>query len=269
VSELQASWAEVRGRALVPRPGEQMRAGEIIAVLNDAALPGDVIVTAAGAPPGDLLKIWDATGGRRCHIEFGFSCMGYEVPGGVGASLALPEAHVVVLVGDGSFLIAPGELATALQERLPVTVVVLDNHGYQVIRRLQVERGGRSYGNEFRLRRGRLALSVAGGGDVVDATPLLDGEVLPLDLVAIASGLGAEAVRVESLDALREALTAARQTSGPFVIVAEIDPYADLPPSGAWWDVAPAEVSHDLDVKLSRREYEDARSANQHFYGHG
>ena len=241
VSTAVERWRKRRAEALSTRPGGLMTSGEVIGVINESANDGDVIVTAAGAPPGDLLKVWDATGGRRCHIEFGFSCMGYEIPGGIGARLAGTAGQVVVLVGDGSFLICPGEISTAVQEQLPVTIVVVDNHGFQVIRRLQVSRGVKSFGNEWSV---------------------------PHDFVAIAGGLGAEACRVGDAAELREALGKARAASGPYVIVVEVEPYVDLPPSGAWWDVASAEVSVSTDVAQLREIYEADRAQRQRPYGY-
>jgi len=117
-------------------------------VLQEQARPGDVVIAAAGGPPGDLLKVWDATGGRHCHLEFGFSCMGYEIPAALGVRLAdaEPGTRVVSFLGDGTFLLAPTELVTAAQEGLAVTLVVPENQGYQVIHRLQMLRSGREFG---------------------------------------------------------------------------------------------------------------------------
>ena len=128
--------------------------GQIIGVLQEHARPGDVIIAAAGGPPGDLQKVWDATGGRTCHLEFGFSCMGYEIPAAIGVRLAHPDpdARITAFLGDGTFLMAPTELVTAAQEGLPITLVIPENHGYQVIHRLQMGRNGREFGNEFRYR---------------------------------------------------------------------------------------------------------------------
>lgn len=258
VTERTERWSRQRAAALADHRGAQMTSGEVIGTLNERASEGDLVLTAAGSPPGDLLKVWDSTGGRRCHLEFGFSCMGYELPGGLGARLARRDGEVVVLVGDGSFVMAPGELATAVQEGLKLTIVVLDNHGFQVIRRLQVARVGTSFGNEFRLRASPLRLGEEPAG--------LSGDFLPIDVVQIARGLGAGAAHARTLAELVVALDEARQASGPFVVVADVDPYRDLPSSEAWWDVAPAETSVDDTTQELRKEYEAAR-ASQRFYG--
>ena len=243
-------WLEVRRGLADPVEGEAMSQAELILTLNERAQSGDTILTAAGTPPGDLLKLWDATGGRECHLEFGFSCMGYELPAGMGVRLAQPSGEVVVYIGDGTFLLNPGELVTALQEDLKVTVVVSENHGFQSIRRLQMTRAGREFGNEFRARQnGRL-----------------EGDYLRLDLVRAAEGLGARAVRADSPDELRAALEDARDHPGASVVVCETEPHRYLPGAEVWWDVAPPEVSGDEAVRELRAEYERERAELQRFH---
>lgn len=257
--EVRSAWLPTRAAALaVPGPdrlgGAPMTQGQLIGILQEAAMPGDTIVAAAGGPPGDLLKVWDATGDRSCHLEFGYSCMGYELPATLGVRLAQPDGAVIALIGDGTFLMQPTELVTALQEGLNVTVVVSENHGFQVIRRLQLMRNGAGFGNEFRRRTGPLA------------TGALDGPYLDLDLVALAAGLGARATRAGTPDAIRAALEDARVHPGPSVIVVATDPDVNLPSSGVWWDVASAEVSDLTAVAERRREYE-AGLASQRWHG--
>src|SRR4029453_2849012 len=175
VREATGRWEPVRAPALdpdtpfdistvvddvVPDTGAVLTQGQLIGLLQEHAQAGDTIIAAAGGPPGDLQKVWDATDGRHCHLEFGFSCMGYEIPAGIGVRLADPDRshRVVSFLGDGTFLMAPTELVTAAQEGLPVTVVIPENHGYQVIHRLQMGRSGREFGNEFRYRTSPLDL---------------------------------------------------------------------------------------------------------------
>jgi 3D-(3,5/4)-trihydroxycyclohexane-1,2-dione acylhydrolase (decyclizing) len=220
------------------------------------------VIAAAGGPPGDLLKVWDATGGRHCHLEFGFSCMGYEIPAALGVRLAdaEPGTRVVSFLGDGTFLMAPTELVTAAQEGLAVTLVVPENRGYQVIHRLQMLRSGREFGNEFRYRAEPLRLAAAPApqapGDSAPHAPRLDGDYLGLDLVQVAAGLGARACRVTTAAELRDTLSATRGHPGPVVIVVPVIPHADLPGAGVWWDVAPAEVSTLGITAGLRAEYE-------------
>jgi 3D-(3,5/4)-trihydroxycyclohexane-1,2-dione acylhydrolase (decyclizing) len=240
--------------------------GQLIGLLQKHARPGDTIVAAAGGPPGDLQKVWDATGGRYCHLEFGFSCMGYEIPAGIGVRLAESDtAHrVVVLIGDGTFLMAPTELVTSAQEQLPITVVVPENHGYQVIHRLQMGRSGQEFGNEFRYRDGRLDLS---GGPELEATKpgRLEGDYLQVDLVKVAAGLGARAVRAISAAEVRAALDETRDHLGPVVIVVPTIPHADLPGAGVWWDVAPAEVAVREGIAPLRAEYAQGLTTQRWF----
>jgi 3D-(3,5/4)-trihydroxycyclohexane-1,2-dione acylhydrolase (decyclizing) len=228
-----------------------MSQGELILAMNDAAEPGDTILTAAGTPPGDLLKLWDATGGRDCHIEFGFSCMGYELPAAVGVRIARPEGEVIAYVGDGTYLLNPGELVAALQHGLKITVVISENHGFQSIRRLQMGRVGREFGNEFRHR----------GPD-----GRLDGDVVELDLARSAEGLGARTWRASTAAEVVAALAEARaEPTRPCVIVCETEPHRYLPDAGVWWDVAPAEVSRLAEVQERRAEYEQDRDDVQRF----
>jgi 3D-(3,5/4)-trihydroxycyclohexane-1,2-dione acylhydrolase (decyclizing) len=258
-----SEWTPARTEAIEPGADAPLTQGQLIGLLQEHARPGDTIVAAAGGPPGDLQKVWDATGGRHCHLEFGFSCMGYEIPAGIGVRLAEPDpAHrVVVFIGDGTFLMAPTELVTAAQERTAVTVVVPENHGYQVIHRLQMGRSGQEFGNEFRYREGRLNL--AGDG----AKPgRLEGDYLEVDLVQVAAGLGARAIRATSAAEVRAALDETRDHPGPVVIVVPTIPHADLPGAGVWWDVAPAEVSVREGIAPLRAEYADGL-ATQRWFG--
>jgi len=236
----------------VPDTGALLTQGQVIGLLQEHARDGDTIVAAAGGPPGDLQKVWDATEGRFCHLEFGFSCMGYEIPAGMGVRLADPNpgSRVVVFIGDGTFLLSPTELVTAAQEGIAVTVVIPENRGYQVIHRLQMGRHGTEFGNEFRYRTGPLDLAAD------SSQPRLDGDYLKVDLVQVAQGLGARGIRANTADEVRAALDETRGHQGPVVIVVPVIPHIDLPGAGAWWDVAPSEVSEDQTVQRLRTEYE-------------
>ena len=236
---------------VIPDTDAVLTQGQLIGLLQEHARPGDTVVAAAGGPPGDLLKVWDAIEGRNCHLEFGFSCMGYEIPAAIGTRLADadPAHRVTAFIGDGTFLMAPTELVTAAQEGLAVTVVVPENHGYQVIHRLQMFTMGREFGNEFRYRTDTLTLDA--GKDAA-----LTGDYLRLDLVQVAAGLGARALRATTPAEIRRALQETRSETRPVVIVVPVIPHADLPSAGCWWDVAPAEVSESDTVRAARRKYE-------------
>jgi 3D-(3,5/4)-trihydroxycyclohexane-1,2-dione acylhydrolase (decyclizing) len=239
--------------------------GQIIGVMQEHARSGDVIIAAAGGPPGDLQKVWDATGGRTCHLEFGFSCMGYEIPAAIGVRLAHPDpdARITAFLGDGTFLMAPTELVTAAQEGLPITLVIPENHGYQVIHRLQMGRTGREFGNEFRYRTTGLQLASPDVKVAPEKAGRLNGDYLSVDLVQVAAGLGAHAVRAVTATDLREALNETRGHQGSVVIVVAAIPHADLPGAGVWWDVAPAEVSEIATVPPLRTEYEAGRQTQR------
>jgi len=252
VIERRDRWAEARDAALQGEHEAGMTQGRLIGVMQEAARPGDTVIAAAGGPPGDLLKVWDATDGRACHLEFGYSCMGYELPAALGVRLAQEHGEVVTFIGDGTFLMNPTELVTALQEGLKITLVISENHGFQVIRRLQLLRAGREFGNEFRAR---------------DGDGRLSGDYVQLDLTKVAEGLGATAFHVSTPDEVAAALARAREIDGPVVVVAETLPHVDLPGAGVWWDVAPAEVSEDEVVRKLRAEYEADRDRLQRWHG--
>ncbi|MEN0137644.1 MAG: 3D-(3,5/4)-trihydroxycyclohexane-1,2-dione acylhydrolase (decyclizing) [Rhodococcus sp. (in: high G+C Gram-positive bacteria)] len=267
VRSAKADWAPIRAAALdpdtafdpaqhphAPVTGAVLTQPQLIGLMQEHARSGDTIIAAAGGPPGDLQKVWDATGNRNVHLEFGFSCMGYEIPAAMGVRLAEGNRgqRIVTFIGDGTYLMAPTELVTAAQEGLDVTIVVSENHGYQVIHRLQMNRNGREFGNEFRYRTdGDI---IADGGDKAR----LEGEYLKVDLRQIAEGLGATAIRATTAADVRAALNETREVSGPVVIVVPTVPHVDLPGGDVWWDVAPAEVSNQEWVQTLRADYDHA-----------
>ncbi len=253
IAAVKDDWNQLlKEQAYKPHPGQAMGQGELIQALNMEAKAGDTVVAAAGGPPGDLQRTWDATGGRAIHIEFGYSCMGYEIPAGLGVRMTQPEGEVFVFIGDGTYLMNPSELMTASQEGLKITVVIAENHGYQIIRNLQMNRVGRSFGNEFRERDRSMNK--------------LEGEYVNIDLVKNAESFGAKAWHVFTPNELHKALQEARQESVPCVIVAEVEKHRYLPGSGVWWDVAAAEVTNDPVTQELRSAYEDERRRLQRFY---
>lgn len=269
VVEKVASWLPIRDAALDPdqlfdKSGLDPKAdtdavltqAQLIGVLQEKAQSGDVLITAAGGPPGDIQKVWDATNGRFAHQEFGFSCMGYEIPAAIGARLAHPDRNIriVSLIGDGTFVMAPTEIVSAAQENLAITIVVSENRGYQVIRRLQMWRVGHHFGNEFRYREEGPILSEAADSK---RAPRLEGDYLDIDIVSMAKGMGALAFRPVTADEFRNVLDQTRDSSGPVVIVVPTIPHANLPASGVWWDVAPAETSLQPWLADARKEYNE------------
>jgi 3D-(3,5/4)-trihydroxycyclohexane-1,2-dione acylhydrolase (decyclizing) len=212
------------------------------------------VVCAAGSMPGDLHKLWRARDPKSYHVEYGYSCMGYEIPGAMGVKLAAPEREVFAMVGDGSYLMLPGELATAVAERIPIVVVLVNNHGYASIGALSRSLGSAGFGTHYRSRDGR---------QLLDDAPL--AEPLPIDLATNAESLGARLIRTRTIDELRAALEEARGASGPVVLHIEVDRYEGVPSYEGWWDVPVAEVSEDERVRSAREEYERARKPQRHY----
>jgi len=221
----------------------------VIGAVNDAARPQDVVVCAAGSMPGDLHKLWRTREPKGYHVEYGYSCMGYEIAGGLGVKLAAPEREVYVLVGDGSYLMLSSELVTAVQERQKLIVVIVDNHGYSSIGSLSRSLGTDGFGTLSRHR--------SNGSLGVDSEEPRDN--LPIDLAANAASLGVKAIRATSLGELRAALEAASAEEGPVAIVVEVDRYESVPDYESWWDVAVAEVSDVASVREARARYKAAR----------
>jgi 3D-(3,5/4)-trihydroxycyclohexane-1,2-dione acylhydrolase (decyclizing) len=224
---------------------------EVIGVVNDVSEPRDVVVCAAGAMPGDLHKLWRTRDAKGYHVEYGYSCMGYEIAGGLGAKLACPDREVYVMVGDGSYLMMAQELVTAVQEDVKLTVVLVNNHGFASIGALSESVGSQRFGTSYRRRD--------------EKTGRLDGEVLPLDFVANAESLGVKAQRVHTIDELRSALVAAKAENGPVLVEIETDPLVPAPESGSWWDVPVAEVAHLETTVQSRKSYEEGKENQRHY----
>jgi 3D-(3,5/4)-trihydroxycyclohexane-1,2-dione acylhydrolase (decyclizing) len=220
-----------------------------------------VVVCAAGSAPGDLHKLWRARDPKGYHVEYGYSCMGYEIPGAIGVKLAAPERDVFAMVGDGSYLMLPGELVTAVAENVHVVVVLVDNHGYASIGALSRTVGSAGFGTHYRRREDGQLLDAADGEG-----PAQPAEPLPVDLAANAESLGARVVRTRTVDELREALEGAKASGGgPVVVYVETDRYAGVPGYEGWWDVPVAEVSDDPAVQEARQEYEQSRAAQRQY----
>jgi 3D-(3,5/4)-trihydroxycyclohexane-1,2-dione acylhydrolase (decyclizing) len=203
------------------------------------------VICAAGSLPGDLLRLWRSTDPRAYHVEYGFSCMGYEIAAGLGVRLADPDREVVVMVGDGSYLMLNSEIVTAVAEHLKLTVVVVDNHGFQCILALQRSAGIPDFGNELRFR---------------DRSGHLAGPYVPVDYRAHAEAMGATATLACTLPELRAARERARTTEGVTVIVVPAEPEKRMPSFETWWDVPIAAASGRDPVAAARRAYEEARA---------
>jgi 3D-(3,5/4)-trihydroxycyclohexane-1,2-dione acylhydrolase (decyclizing) len=210
---------------------------QVIGAVQRAARPEDIVVCAAGGLPGELHRHWLAEQPLGYHLEYGYSCMGYEIAGALGAKLAQPKREVIVLVGDGSYLMLNSEIATAVRMGVKLTIVLLDNGGFGCIERLQHATGNASFNN----------LTAAGGAAGVD-------------FVAHAASLGADARAVADIATLERALAATRDTPRTTVLVIATDPVASTPAGGAWWDVPVAEVSTRSEVRDAHARYRTARA---------
>jgi 3D-(3,5/4)-trihydroxycyclohexane-1,2-dione acylhydrolase (decyclizing) len=230
------AWARDVGRITAPRPGRPDDA-QVLGVVNRfAAKRPHVLLCAAGGLPGELHKLWQATDSASYHLEYGYSCMGYEIAGGLGAKLAAPRRDVYVMVGDGSYLMMNSEIATSVALGVKLVVVVLDNRGFGCIERLQRATGGASFNN-------RLA-----------------GEHPPVDFAAHAASLGAQAEKVGSLAELEPALARARAARRTAVVVIDTDGRNSTGLGGAWWDVPVSDAARTASGRAARRTYERARA---------
>jgi 3D-(3,5/4)-trihydroxycyclohexane-1,2-dione acylhydrolase (decyclizing) len=228
-----------------------IKQAHVIGVLQDTLAPADVIVCAAGSLPGDLHKLWRARDSKGYHMEYGYSCMGYEIAGGLGVKMAAPDRGVYVLVGDGSYLMMAQEIVTAVQERVAITIVLLDNHGFASIGGLSESVGSAGFGTRYRERN--------------PDTGELDGGVLPIDLAANAASLGATVWRANTIAEFRAALAAAAGHDGVGVIVVPVDRESRVAGYESWWDVPVAEVSATPEVQAARAAYEIARRKEREF----
>ena len=234
---LMAEWNRAVDAATAASPATSPTDGQVIGAVHRAARPRDVVVCAAGGLPGELHKLWRTTDPKGYHLEYGYSCMGYEIAGGLGVKLALPDREVFVMVGDGSYLMLNSEIATSVAMRKKLIIVVLDNHGYACIHRLQQACGSAAFGNLL--------------GE--------DGPPPAIDFAAHARSLGAVAEQVKSIADLEAALERARAADRTAVVVIETDPVGTTAAGGAWWDVPIPEVSARPEVRTARERYLEAR----------
>jgi 3D-(3,5/4)-trihydroxycyclohexane-1,2-dione acylhydrolase (decyclizing) len=227
---------------------------EVLGAVNSFSEPTDVVVCAAGAMPGDLHKLWRTRDPKGYHVEYGYSCMGYEIAGGLGVKMAAPEREVYVLVGDGSYLMLSSEIVTSIQEGIKLTIVLVDNHGFNSIGGLSRSLGMDGFGTQYRYRRnGSIGLD-----SEADPAP-----VLPVDLAANAESLGAHVIRAGTIDELQTALRDAKDVDRTVVIAVEVDRYEGVPAYDSWWDVAVSEVTTMPSVQEARDRYEAARAAER------
>ncbi|MFF0092165.1 3D-(3,5/4)-trihydroxycyclohexane-1,2-dione acylhydrolase (decyclizing) [Streptomyces canus] len=224
---------------------------EILGALNDVLDDRAAVINAAGSMPGDLQQLWRARDPKAYHVEYAYSCMGYEVAAGVGVKMADPSREVVVLVGDGSYLMMAQEIVTMISEGLKVIVVLVQNHGFASIGALSESLGSQRFGTKYRYRDG-------GSG-------LLDGEVLPVDLAANASSLGADVLHATSVDEFRSAMEKAKAATRTTVVHVETDLYGPNPPGHGWWDVPVSEVAALDTTRSAYATYAAHKQTQRHY----
>jgi 3D-(3,5/4)-trihydroxycyclohexane-1,2-dione acylhydrolase (decyclizing) len=253
VRQVRQDWQRrVSEEVYQPHPEERMSQGELVGVLNQSAQPEDTVVAAAGSPPGDLHSLWDATDRRHCYLEFGYSCMGFEIPAALGIRMAQPKGEVFVLIGDGTYLMNPTEIVTAAREGMKITIVLSNNEGHQCIKNLQMFSVGRALGTELRVRNPQ--------------SNTLDGDYFHVDFAQNAASMGARVWTVSTPDQACNALKEAREEKGPCVIVAATERTRFVPAPGLWWDVEVAESTNDAVTQKLRGEYEDGRERLQRLH---
>lgn len=251
IADLKDQWKLEVERLFNHRVGPPISQSEVIGIVNTFSQPEDVVVCAAGSLPGDLHKLWRTREPKGYHLEYGNSCMGYEIAGGLGVKLADPDREVYVMVGDGSYLMMSAEIVTALQEGVKLNIVLLNNYGFSSIGGLSQAVGSKGFGTDYRLRDAK--------------SGQLDGARLEVDFAANAASLGAHVIRATTGDDLKRGLEEARRQERTTVIVVEVDKEVRVPGYESWWDVPVAEVSEMESVKLAREAYDKARKRERTF----
>ena len=254
--ELNAAWDETVQNVYLPETPNAGADGlltqnEVIGIVNELSDPRDVVVCAAGSMPGDLHKLWRTRDPKGYHVEYGYSCMGYEVAGGLGVRLACPDRDVFVMVGDGSYLMMATELVTAVQEGIKIITVLVQNHGYASIGSLSESLGSQRFGTRYRYRN--------------PETGRLDGDKLPIDLAANAASLGVEVIMSTTAGEFAEALKTAKAADHSIVIYVETDPLIGAPDSESWWDVPVSETSTLDSTQQARKTYDEHKATQKLF----
>lgn len=241
-ARLKNEWNAVYASVTAATDAELPSDAQVLGVVSNAFSSNATVVCAAGGLPGELHKLWRSTDEHNYHVEYGFSCMGYEIAGGIGVKMAMPDRDIVVMVGDGSYLMANSEIATSIALRQKITIVVLDNRGFACINRLQTSLGGKSFNNLF-------------------ASSYSDAERAPqIDFAQHAASLGANAEKVASIGELGPALQRAKECDRTAVVVIDTDPMPSTAEGGTWWDVPVAATSDNEAVNSAHQDYLDKTS---------
>jgi 3D-(3,5/4)-trihydroxycyclohexane-1,2-dione acylhydrolase (decyclizing) len=252
VKDFQQQWESEVDRIYGSSNTSELNQGNVIGVVNSLSEPRDVVVCAAGSLPGDLHKLWRTRDCKGYHLEYGYSCMGYEIAGGLGVKMADPSREVYVMVGDGSYQMMSSEIATCLQEGYKINIILINNHGFGSIGGLSKAVGAQGFGTEYRFRNPN--------------SKQLDGEYIPIDFAANAASYGAHVIKVASRAEFEAAMKESRQQTRTTVIVLDIDKEARVPGYESWWDVPIAEVSETESATAAREEYDQAIKRERFFF---
>ena len=225
---------------------------EVFGALNEMMGDNDVVINAAGSMPGDLQCLWQAKTPVQYHVEYAFSCMGYEIPAAMGVKMALPDSEVVAIVGDGTYQMLPMELATVVQENIKVIYVLLQNYGFSSIGALSESRGSQRFGTRYRM----------GAGNPHNQ----DGELLPVDIAKNAESWGLKVLKVHTIEEFRDAYRQAEKSERAVMIHIETNLFGPNPPNCSYWDVAVPEVSRIESTQQARKEYEEALVDQRHYW---
>lgn len=252
IEQVKADWAARGASCFAPHDQELPAQTEVFGAMNDLMGDHDILVNAAGSMPGDLQALWRARTPGQYHLEYGYSCMGYEIPAAMGAKIASPDSQVVAIVGDGSYQMAPQEIATIVAEGLKVVLVILQNYGWASIGSLSQSHGSQRFGTRYRSRNAD--------------TGLLDGGPVPFDIAANLASYGIDVAQPHGIDQFREAFAAALAAERTTAVVIETDLLGPNPPGIGWWDVPVAEVSTLESTRQARAGYEQAKRAQRTHY---
>jgi 3D-(3,5/4)-trihydroxycyclohexane-1,2-dione acylhydrolase (decyclizing) len=251
VTTLKEAWEKETDRLFnldhLPVPAQS----EVIGAIWQAAGPKDVMLSAAGSQPGDLHKLWRTHTPNSYHMEYGYSCMAYEIPAAIGVKMADPSREVFVWVGDGTYLMNPTEIVTAVQEGIKLIIILVDNFGFGSIGALSGSIGSSGFGTRFKHRD--------------PASGQLDGDRLVVNFAGNAASLGAEVFTPQSIPEFKDSLAKAKKLDHTSVIVIHTDREEKVPGYESWWDVAIAETSQMPSVQEARKAYEENRKNEKYF----
>lgn len=251
INSRKKDWMQEIDRITNLNPNDKIQQPNVVKIVNETAGDDSVIICAAGSLPGDLHKLWKTVNPGGYHMEYGYSCMGYEIAAGLGVKMAKPDSNVIVMVGDGSYQMLSSELITAVQEGLKITVVLINNWGYGSIGSLSESVGSKGFGTNYKFRN--------------QDSGFLDGEYLPLDFVKNAESYGVEVISPKSYKDIEQAMNTSRNSAKTHVIVIDVDKTQRVPSYHSWWDVPVAETSTMKEVKQSRKDYEELSKKQKNY----